>query len=294
MGLLRYSIQVFYVLVLLAGCAGIPVDNQFVTQQDGEEQSRKQGICEETTFAPGHDLGDAAESGLSVDSISLLDWNIYKSKEDGWEDDLLRYGHGTDLILLQEAFIAPQLVEFFGLHGYSWNFNSAFTYKGAESGVLTASRVSSLNECGIRVKEPIIRLPKTIVVTSYAIKGSAESLVVANVHGINFTLGTGAYSKQFGELQKVLAAHDGPLLIVGDFNDWEEKRQAIVAGLVEALSLTVFPFTVEDKRTRFFGDPVDHILYRGLVPVNINAHPVTSSDHNPITALFRFKDISIN
>ena len=81
------------------------------------------------------------------------------------------------------------------------------------------------------------------------------------------------------------------MLIVGDFNDWEEKRRMIVAGLVETLSLTVFPFSKEDERTRFLGDPVDHILYRGLEPVEVNVFPVTSSDHNPITASFRLKDV---
>lgn len=291
MNSLRYFIHLLFVLVLLAGCAGIPLDSQFVTQENGDYELRSKGVCAETTFARRQAQGYVAESGLSVDSISLMDWNIYKGKEEGWEDDLLRYGNGSDLILLQEALTDPQLVHFFEVNGYSWNFNSAFRYKSVESGVLTASRISSLQSCGIRVKEPIVRLPKTIVVTSYGIKGSGETLVVANVHGINFTLGTGAYREQFVTLQKVLQTHDGPMLIVGDFNDWAEKRRMIVAGLVETLSLTVFPFTKEDERTRFFGDPVDHILYRGLEPVEINVFPVTSSDHNPITASFRFKDV---
>jgi endonuclease/exonuclease/phosphatase (EEP) superfamily protein YafD len=291
MNSLRYCKHLFLFLVLLAGCAGVPLDRQFVTQENGDSELRSKGVCEETTFARRQAQGYVAESGLSVDSISLMDWNIYKGQEDGWENDLLRYSKGSDLILLQEALTDPQLVQFFEVNGYSWNFNSAFRYKGAESGVLTASRISSLQSCGIRVKEPIIRLPKTIVVTSYSLKGSGYTLVVANVHGINFTLATGAYRQQFVELQKILQAHDGPLLIVGDFNDWAEKRRMIVAGLVETLSLTVFPFTNEDERTRFFGDPVDHILYRGLDPVEINVYPVTSSDHNPITASFRFKDV---
>lgn len=290
MNSLRYFIHVLFVLVLLTGCAGIPLDTQFITQNNGEVAVRWKGVCDDTTFTRVQGQGYVAENGLSADSIYLMDWNIYKGLEDDWEEDLLRYGKGSDLILLQEALTDLQLLQFFQAHGYSWNFNSAFRYNGAESGVLTASRISSLQSCGIRIKEPIIRLPKTILVTSYPIKGGSEILVVANVHGINFTLGTGAYREQFVELQKVLQAHDGPLLVVGDFNDWEEKRRMIISRLVERLSLTVFPFTKEDERSRFFGDPVDHILYRGLEPVEINVYPVTSSDHNPITALFRIKD----
>lgn len=291
MNFLRYFIHLLFVLVLLAGCAGISLENQFVNQKNGDLELRTKGVCEETTFARRKAQGYVAESGLSAESISLMDWNIYKGQEEGWEDDLLKYGKGSDLILLQEALTDPQFVQFFQVHGYSWSFNSAFSYKGAESGVLTASQISSLQSCGIRVKEPIIRLPKTIVVTSYAFKGSGKTLVVANVHGINFTLGTGAYRDQFASLQKVLQTHDGPMLIVGDFNDWEEKRRMIVAGLVETLSLTVFSFSKDDERTRFFGDPVDHIFYRGLEPVEVNVFPVTSSDHNPLIATFRLKDV---
>lgn len=286
----RLHLSVLFVLIALAGCARIPVDSQFVSVKSGLSEVRKTGVCDEDTFRQDRVETDVARHGLSADRIPILNWNIYKGQEKGWQEDLLKFGGNSDLILLQEALLNPLFESFFTTHRFSWNFNSAFRYKGFESGVLLASSVVPLQSCGLRRSEPIIRIPKTIVVSSFPIKDSSKQLLVANVHGINFTLGMNAYRQQFAELQKVLQAHTGPLLLAGDFNNWGEERSLIVARLAEVLSLTVLPFEQEDGRTIFFGDPVDHIFYRNLEPVRFNVHSVTSSDHNPITVAFRVKD----
>ena len=56
--------------------------------------------------------------------------------------------------------------------------------------------------------------------------------------------------------------------------------------MAENLSLEILTFK-DDGRTTFFGDPVDQVLYRGLEPSSRTVHPVTSSDHNPISVTFR-------
>jgi len=286
----RLPLYLLFVLIALVGCARIPVESQFVSVQSGLREVRKTGVCDEESFRQDMVQTEVARNGLSADRIPILNWNIYKGQEKGWQEDLLKLGGESDLILLQEALLNPLFESFFKTHRFSWNFNSAFRYKGFESGVLLASSVVPLQSCGLRRREPIIRIPKTIVVSSFAIKDSTKQLLVANVHGINITLGTGAYREQFETLQKVLEVHTGPILLAGDFNDWGEDRSLIVARLAEALSLTVLPFEQEDGRTRFFGDPVDHILYRGLEPVQFDVHAVISSDHNPISVAFRVKD----
>jgi len=290
---MRYFHRLLYllfVLVALTGCARIPIESQFVSVQSGFQEVRKTGVCDEESFRQDGGVTEIAQNGLSADRIPIFNWNIYKGQEKGWQEDLLKFGGESDLILLQEALLNPLFETFFKAHRFNWNFNSAFRYKGFESGVLLASRVVPLQSCGLRRSEPIIRIPKTIVVSSFAIKDSTKQLLVANVHGINFTLGTSAYKKQLEKLREVLEVHTGPILLAGDFNDWGEKRSLIVARLAEALSLTVLPFEQDDGRTRFFGDPVDHILYRGLEPVQFDVHSVTSSDHNPISVAFRLKD----
>ena len=283
-------LYLLFVLIALAGCARIPIESQFVSVQSGFQEVRKTGVCDEESFRKDAGGTEVARNGLSADRIPIFNWNIYKGQEKGWQEDLMKFGGKSDLILLQEALLNPLFESFFKTHRFSWNFNSAFRYKGFESGVLLASRVVPLQSCGLRRSEPIIRVPKTIVVSSFAIKDSTKQLLVANVHGINFTLGTSAYKEQFEKLQEVLKVHTGPILLAGDFNDWGEDRSLIVAGLAEALSLTVLPFEQEDGRSRFFGDPVDHILYRGLDLVYFDVHSVTSSDHNPISVAFRVRN----
>ena len=224
--------------------------------------------------------------GLAPESISVLDWNIYKGQRQKWKADFLRLSQEKDLVFLQEAPLNTQLQKL--LHGNNlyWNMNSAFKYKGVETGVLVASKVPPLESCGLRSTEPVIGLPKTILISSYVIAGSTEKLLAANIHGINFSLGIGAYQEQLDALRDILLKHDGPIILAGDFNNWSEKRTAIMSGFAESLALQTLVFDNED-RTTFFGDPVDHILYRGLEPVTSAVHLVTSSDHNPISVTFR-------
>ncbi|MEA3230673.1 MAG: endonuclease/exonuclease/phosphatase family protein, partial [Thermodesulfobacteriota bacterium] len=131
-----------------------------------------------------------------------------------------------------------------------------------------------------------IGIPKTILISKYIIARSIDKLIVANIHGINISLGIGAYQKQLDGLQNILKKHVGPLILAGDFNSWSKERTAIMTRLAENLSLQVLAFNDED-RTTIFGGPVDHILYRGLKPLTYEVHPVSSSDHNPITVTFR-------
>lgn len=287
---LQLSSSLLLLLFTLVGCAGVPVESQFVSSARGFSQVRNTGVCNDRSFSSGVEVVEVSQEGLLPDHISILNWNIYKGNEKGWLGDLERLGGKSSLVLLQEALLNEKFNSFFTEHGFSWNFNSAFRYKGDESGVLLASSVAPIQSCGLRRSEPIIRIPKMIVVSSFAIKDSRQRLLVANVHGINFTFGSGAYKEQFESLKKVLEVHKGPILLAGDFNDWQQERSLIVARLAEALSLTVLPFDQEDTRTRFFGDPVDHIFYRGLVPVQFDVHSVSSSDHNPITVAFRLED----
>src|SRR5262245_33064538 len=58
----------------------------------------------------------------------------------------------------------------------------------------------------LRAMEPITRIPKAVVVTTYPISGSFESLLVANVHALNFTLGTTRLREQL----EAVAEHGAP------------------------------------------------------------------------------------
>lgn len=268
------------------GCVFIPEQEQLVSAKVNALLTRSNGSCTETALAYG-DVGITTQRAeLSPDSIAILDWNIHKGKDKGWESDFLRFSMKKDILLLQEAPLNDELQYLLQQKQLYWNLNSAFKYRGVETGVLVASTIEPLGSCGMRYTEPLIGLPKTILINRYAIAGAKDELLVATVHGINITLGIGAYKAQFQALADVLQQHKGPLILAGDFNNWSDKRTAVVDFLVDDLSLSALPFENEG-RTTFFGDPVDHFLYRGMEPVAHMVHPVTSSDHNPISVTFR-------
>lgn len=278
-------LAVFFCCISL-GCAFIPEQEQLVSAKVNALLTRSNGSCTETALAYS-DVGITTQRAeLSPDSIAILDWNIHKGKDKGWESDFLRFSMKKDILLLQEAPLNDELQYLLQQKQLYWNLNSAFRYRGVETGVLVASTIEPLGSCGMRYTEPLIGLPKTILINRYAIAGAKDELLVATVHGINITLGIGAYKAQFQALADVLQQHKGPLILAGDFNNWSDKRTAVVDFLVDDLSLSALPFENEG-RTTFFGDPVDHFLYRGMEPVAHMVHPVTSSDHNPISVTFR-------
>ena len=287
------KVQHFLLLLIflcgIAGCSITPVDEQVLNGWGKKKIAGSRGSCETLYKTMAAHPGDSVMEGLPPHRITLVNWNIYKGQKSGWIGDLLRISSGSDILLLQEAVLAGGLVDFLQIRGLYWNFNKAFHHKGVGTGVLIASKVRPEEHCGTRNAEPVIGLPKTALINSFAIQGTGERLIVANIHGINFTLGTAAYKEQFGEIINILKRHVGPILVAGDFNNWTEKRNAIVDGLVEELGLTALSFE-DDERSIFFGDPVDHILYRGLVPVAETTYEVTSSDHNPIAVTFKIRD----
>ncbi len=270
---------------LMTSCYSIPVQEQFVSAYKDVVEVRSTGACTELHINDSESRLESSKRELNPYKITVLDWNIFKGKRTGWQEDLLHLSENTDIVLLQEATNSRQLQILLDQRDMYWNFNGAFKYRGAETGVMIASLVQPVDSCGMREIEPLIGLPKTMLINRYAIRDSKETLLVANVHGINITLGISAYEKQFKKLQQILLTHSGPMVVAGDFNNWNEKRKAITDQLLESLSLSILSLENENRAT-FFGNPVDHVLYRGLKPFRQTSSAVTSSDHNPITVSF--------
>ena len=168
---------------------------------------------------------------------------------------------------------------------YCWDISNAFQYRGKEVGVLTASRLDPDFICTFRVKEPLINIPKTVIVTIYPLSGTDKSLMVVNIHSINFTVNTRKFDSQLQEVERILSQHQGPLIVSGDINTWSKKRTTIVENLVNRLGLDVLTFE-KDYRVKIFGRGVDHIFYRGLTASASTVLKVRSSDHNPMLVTF--------
>jgi endonuclease/exonuclease/phosphatase (EEP) superfamily protein YafD len=112
-------------------------------------------------------------------------------------------------------------------------------------------------------------------------------LAVANLHAINVTVGLDSYGQQLTRLRETLAGHAGPLIVVGDFNCWTPGRERIVSEFAQSLGLRQADLYAQPAR-RFFGRAIDHIFYRNLELLDARAVAVSSSDHDPLVATFRF------
>ena len=215
--------------------------------------------------------------------IRVMTWNIHKQGDSGWDADLARMAQESDIVLLQEVILTDPLTDILQKAGLQWVMASSFIYYDDDIGVVTAARAPTVAHCTQRVTEPLIRLPKSSVVTWLPLRGSRQLLAVANLHSINFALTLGAYEEQFGGVVAALQQHEGPIILAGDLNTWTDDRLAALREVARKLGLTEIPF--KSGRSRFLGHELDHILVRGLTVESAAAIAVKSSDHNPVTAV---------
>ena len=282
-------------LAALCGCITLTVEPRAVVSVPGgtaRVMTLKCGAVDRVLQAAGE--GKTADA-LDRRPLRLLVWNIHKQGDSGWERDLSAFATASDVVLLQESVLRPPLRDILEDSGLRWVMASSFLLGADDIGVLTATRIAPIASCTQRVVEPLIRIPKSAVISWLPISdprtdarddaraGSRETLAIANVHSINFELAPDVYRAQLEALADALAGHRGPIIFAGDFNTWNDARDAVVAEIAARLGLTELNLRV-DQRAVFFGRHLDHIFIRGLQLIDVGAIPVTSSDHNPLAA----------
>ena len=188
------------------------------------------------------------------DTFQVFVWNVYKGKRKGWLQVMDAHAHDADLILLQEAIDRPNLTQWLEDTHPHWSQVSAFRFRNATSGVLTGARISATQSCSFRIPEPFIRIPKSALSTEYPLADSKQTLLVINIHAVNFELGMAAYRKQLQQLLKTLDQHTGPVLFAGDFNSWSPKRIDTLRTLMTQHKMTEATLTHEE-RTRILDCP---------------------------------------
>ena len=283
---------IFAILAILTGCVSIPVQPYVLNRDTALATSVDPSQCDANTFLSARKTSHEPSQMLDRNSISILNWNIYKEQRENWESDLRKFSSELDIMLIQEALLTQDLRKLLKDQNRHWSLNTAFYYDDLEAGVMNASKIESITSCGIRTTEPFIRVPKTVLISRYPIAGASQDLVVANIHGINFTLGTEVYQQQLNGLKNVLAKHTGPIVLAGDFNSWSEQRLEIIKEVISALSLQSLSYK-NHNRVTIFGNTIDHVFYRGLEVVSQDTYKVTSSDHNPIKVTFKIPDYKI-
>lgn len=273
-------------MVMLAGCVSVPPRQRVLASDEAPGFEGAQASCDSVAFSGDRQPDSSPSAGLDPDEISILNWNIYKGRRDNWASDFERFSRWRDIVIIQEAHLGEQLRSMLLGNQLHWTMNAAFYYEDRAAGVLTAASVRPLYSCGMRFDEPLIRVPKSTLVSYYPVRGMDRTLLVANIHGIIFTFGTQAYAEQVNALRDVVRRHRGPAIVAGDFNSWSDARLAIVMAMVDDLGLAAFEYP-NHNRTHLFGQAIDHVFYRGLEPLAHRAWQVSSSDHNPISARFR-------
>ena len=277
------------VMLTLFGCVSIPPELFTVGQRS---DSRSLTVVhsfniDQLTYSQTLPL----EEGVELDSsgFSLLNWNMLKGMREGWMADFQRLSHDRDLLTIQEAYLTHDLRMVLQSNQYNWDLAAAFELDDIKAGVLTASKVKPDFLYTFRTEEPLITIPKTVLITRYPMTKTDRSLLVANIHSINFSLSIEEFRDQLQRMDQILTRHQGPLIISGDFNTWSDERMALVTSVTKNLGLKAVTFG-ENKRTTIFGHDIDHIYYRGLEPVEAIVTPVTTSDHNPMLVTFRLDD----
>lgn len=257
--------------LLLAGCIEVPA-----------------GLLHSDRFAPS--AGECLYPGLNdfralPARFSLLSWNIYKQQGD-WQAELARWAEETELLLLQEASGEPALYQWLAERDLHWFQVAAFSWRERPNGVLTAAPGDVTQVCAQRVAEPATRVPKSLLFSRYPLEGAAEQLLVVNLHAVNFSLRGRTYQAQLDRIGKEVAEHGGPVIVAGDFNRWNARRNRMLNDWARAQGLTE-AVPEPDVRTRFLGYALDGIFYRGLELEWVDSARSEASDHGPLRAGFR-------
>lgn len=272
-------------ILFIAGCASFSVTQSNQEPKALASHSReialdvyecRENLSREILF-PGAEL-DSTE-------IKVLNWNIKKGQMAEWRNDLMDLAAGKNLVIIQEAIHHADFIEALEQRNH-WSFTKGYKTKSQVTGVMTFSDVEPITQCSLTSWEPWLGTPKTINITEYGLSGIDETLVVVNIHAINFSFGVSQFQQQIDQIKHALADHEGPIILSGDFNTWRKKRMTILESLATELELDALSFQ-EDHRTSVFGYHLDHIYVRALKTENTATYLVNSSDHNPLTATFR-------
>jgi endonuclease/exonuclease/phosphatase (EEP) superfamily protein YafD len=284
---IRYLLSAVSAIVILSLISCVSVSDQEQSLTKHTHASAVSGELKSCDKTPDMQQLAAGEQAIDPENIAFLNWNIYKGNGENWQQDLEVFASTHQVMTIQEAMLSEELTALLDLHDFNWVMNTAFHLNGSAAGVMNVANIDAVHSCGFKVKEPLIRIPKAALVSYYNIQGAEEKLLVANIHGINFTLGMDSYRQQLNALYDSIRHHQGPMIVAGDFNSWSDERMSEVLKLVDSLSLAVLDYPVNNK-THFFGKAIDHVFYRQLNPVSYDVRQVTSSDHNPISVNFRY------
>lgn len=230
------------------------------------------------------------ENKIIPNDFGILCWNVHKENLKPEFDTMVRNWirlFDMDILLFQEAVFPDDL---FSVAGLSYAAAANIRIRRFHFGVLTAAMADMHTKTDVMslARETMVATRKNALMTRYWLS-SGDLLLVANIHGVNFT-SRAWYQWEFSRLLKTLQHHHGPLILAGDFNCWNRSRQQIVNHLARALTLRQARPRRAGLVKQIFGIALDRIYYRQLTLLHMDAlENRVFSDHNPLVARFSCK-----
>lgn len=218
---------------------------------------------------------------LQQDKFRLLVWNIHKGLDAGWQQELQHFSQQADFLLLQEVTNQQNLSAQFSAQFPTALYTAAFAYAGRQSGVQILSKALPDLVCADMESEPWILIPKVANAMRFPLDNQ-QALLIVNVHLVNFEWNPVNYRRQIEKMMSLIARHQGPIILAGDFNTWNRGRLELIKTLARQFHLDEIVYQ-QDYRMRFLGNPLDHIFVRGFKAVQADSVRTDSSDHNPLS-----------
>ncbi len=223
--------------------------------------------------------------------FNILVWNMYKGSNESWEDDFKTLSSDANIIISQEMYLDNKMFNVFKTHGdFYYNMATSFFYKGeTRTGVATISdhQASSVDYLRSHYKEPIIRTPKVVMISTHPL-ANGEELLIANIHAINF-VSAKKLKHQLKEVLQKIKQHNGPAIFAGDFNVWTKKKTKMLRELMNEAQLIEVKYEKDqDDRMTILGKVLDYIFYKNLTLVKSEVlGEIQGADHKPLTATFQ-------
>ena len=245
-------------------------------------------------------VGEAGSEGLidTRQDLVIVSWNVHKGLHVGLTQELqeLCEEEQVSILALQEA--RPDLAVPPGFGGHH-----AASYKrlGAPhpEGVLTAARSMAFEAVRLRSphRELLVLTPKAALISRYALR-TGGVLTVANIHGLNFDPRGKLLVGQLEDLASRVGGFDGPMVVTGDFNTWNDDRKRAVDALAQRLGLvevappgpggrtgTAGPASLERALGLDRNLHLDRMYVRDLRPLRVAwLEEHLASDHVPLLA----------
>ncbi len=211
--------------------------------------------------------------------FEVVCWNVHKNADPAAA--LLGLAPDADLVLLQESASVTG-----GPPGYAMMVVAFRRARdGRPAGVKTVTGVAPTSTTALLsdTREPLVRTPKSALVSTVPL-APGGSLLVANVHGVNFR-NARALAGQLEELDPLLREHTGPIIVAGDFNTWSRARHDALVDFAQQHGLESVFVGADAPR-------LDAVLFRGLHPEDSSVIPSKASDHDVLRVRFSVREAS--